>query len=145
MNNNFVEVIIKGIVKSIGLTPPNEVVPLQLTPSFLLEDSKKRVIAIDIGDKFFMVNEALKGGLTPYNVFVSILEKLKIKVNKILIYNVNDDLRAKIHFQTSFNETFEEEIDVCDAITISILAKASVYVDIKTIEEFSADISKLIG
>jgi bifunctional DNase/RNase len=143
MDGKFVEVKVKGVVKSLGLTSPDEVVPLGLTPSFLLEDDKRRVIAIKIGEKFPLVNEAISGGLTPYNTLVSILERLKVKVNGVLIYDVEENFYAKMYFETDSNK-FEEEVEVCDAITISILTRAPIYVDTKTMDEFSADISELI-
>jgi bifunctional DNase/RNase len=144
MMNRYIEVKVRGIVKTFELTPPNEVVPLELAPSFLLEDDKNRVVAINIGERFAIVNKALRGELTLYNTFISLIERLGVSINSALIYNVGEDIHAKLRFQTRLNEEIEEEVDICDAIVISILTHAPIYVDTKTMDEFSVDVSELI-
>lgn len=142
--SEFVEVKVLGVVKSLKLTSPSEIVPLELTPVFLLEDDKKRVITVNIGERFSIVNEALRGGLTPYNTIVSVLENLKVSVSEILIYGAGEDFRAKVNFQLGSDRRIEKDANPCDAIMFSILTKAPIYVDKRIMEEFSVDASELI-
>ncbi|RLG00966.1 MAG: hypothetical protein DRN49_02250 [Thaumarchaeota archaeon] len=134
-----------NIVKSLQLTSPSEKVPLKLAPVILLGDDAKRIIAVAIKENFSLIEGALRGdSLNPHRLLVSILKKLNIEIVKAVIYSLEESYCAKLFLQTRVNEKkVEVEAEPCDAIVISILAKAPIFVEEKTMQEFSIDASKI--
>ncbi len=124
--------------------------PLRIAPIILLADEGKRAIAIPISkDEVPLIEEALEEGtdaLTVYHLLVTILGEHKTRIDKILIYDLSaDHYYARLSLETEAKtEPIEVEAKPADAIVISVLAQAPIYVKEKIMQEFSADVSSIL-
>ncbi|VVB64274.1 Bifunctional nuclease [uncultured archaeon] len=141
-----VKVKVKGvyIADSQGASP---------APVVLLEDERARIVPIFVGlSEAISIYHALSGELSPrpmpHDLFISVLENLKARINRVLI----DDLDGGVYYaRLSIKRDLEEsDIDArpSDCLALALRAKAPIEVQEKVVCESTiskADIEKLIG
>ncbi len=115
------------------------------TPVVFLENDNNTVLPIYIGAaEAFSIQTALEKVPYPrpltHDLIISMIEGLKIKIEKIIIDDLNDGIFfARIIILTRTNEEFEFDARPSDGIAIAARCEAPVYVSKKVMSTASVD------
>ncbi len=118
--------------------------PKGATPVVFLENDDNTVLPIYIGAaEAFSIQTALEKLPYPrpltHDLIISMIEGLKIKIEKIIIDDLNDGIFFARIVVTRANEEFEFDARPSDGIAIAARCEAPVYVSKKVMSTASVD------
>lgn len=117
-------------------------------PTILLKDERNRVISIQTKLKTDFISKILKKEKETFplfNLFMSLLDRLNLKLEKVLIYDLEDSYQSRLFISNEDGaENIEIDSEVEVGIIISLLADSPIYVKEKIMQEVSFDASRYI-
>ncbi len=142
MNGAIIPVVIKGVYL---METPRGPAPL-----VLLEDDMHRIMPIYIGlPEAISINAALNKEVPPrpmtHDLFVSLIERLRSKVEGILIDELNEGVYFARMSISMDEKTFELDARPSDCIAIALRCNAPIRVRESVFSEASVDKEELNG
>ena len=103
------------------------------------------IVSADNAKKISMSSEGINSSmLSPYELYIELLDFMKFRINKILIFKKSGKVISKINLVTKNKENHEFILNLTDAIILSLKTYSNIYISKSLLETQEIEVEEEI-